>query len=90
MIAPKNRSYATHLVRRSVVVYRKGDAMAKRKKVYCCDCKHYGRGAMKESCAVATVVREIGSANYLHPAQHRHEYCWEKNEKNNCKDHEHK
>lgn len=65
--------------------------MAKRKKVYCENCIHFSRQKKNEvRCAKAVTVTVAYSATYLHPDIERKEYCWEKNEKNKCRDYEEK
>ena len=60
--------------------------MAKREKVYCCECKHYveRRGKVWEHCLVAETIVLPKTESYKHRADKRKKYCIEKNTKNNA------
>ena len=59
--------------------------MSKPKKVYCEECKFYTWRKGDGVCFIAGMVLGF-RGNYRSPPSKRKEYCWEKNERNNCRE----
>ena len=64
--------------------------MAKKEKAYCGNCIHFSRQKKDKKCAKAATITVPNTATYMYPDTVRKQYCWEKNEKNRCRDYEKK